>query len=72
MNATSDVQPMLWIDQIEAAMDWYRDRLGYEITVFGRDASGRPNVSLASLDGAAMLITRDPWGTLLVSSNTIT
>jgi hypothetical protein len=51
---------MLWIDQIEAAMDWYRDRLGYEMAIFGRDAGGRPNVCLASLDGAAMLITRDP------------
>ena len=60
MTATSDVQPMLWIDDIERAIDWYRDRLGFEITVFGRDASGRPNVCMASLDGAAMLITRDP------------
>jgi PhnB protein len=56
----SDVQPMLWLDDIEAAIGWYRDRLGCEITVFGHDADGRASVCLAALDGAALLITRDP------------
>lgn len=58
--AGSDVQPMLWVDDIDAAMAWYRDRLGCEIRVFGHDDAGRANVCLASLDGAALLITRDP------------
>lgn len=60
MAGGSDVQPMLWVDDIEAAMGWYRDRLGCEITVFGHDDGGRASVCLASLDGAALLITRDP------------
>jgi uncharacterized glyoxalase superfamily protein PhnB len=51
---------MLWVDDIDAAMAWYRDRLGCEITVFGHDDAGRASVCLASLDGAALLITRDP------------
>ncbi len=58
--ADSDVQPMLWVDDIEAAMAWYRDRLGCAVTVFGHDEAGRASVCLASLDGAAVLITRDP------------
>ncbi len=59
MATGSDVQPMLWVEDIEAAMAWYRDRLGCEITVFGHDDTGRANVCLASIDGATLLITRD-------------
>ena len=58
--ASSDVQPMLWVDDIEAAIDWYRGRLGCETTVFGHDDAGRAIVCLASLDGVKLLITRDP------------
>jgi hypothetical protein len=51
---------MVWIDSIEAAIAWYRDRLGFAIAEFGRDAEGRPGTCLASYDGASLLITRDP------------
>ncbi len=56
----SDVQPMLWIDDLDAAIAWYRDRLGFEVTVFGRDADGRAGTCLAAFDGAALLMTRNP------------
>lgn len=60
MASKSDVQPMLWVDDLDAAMAWYRDRLGFAIAVFGHDADGRASACLASLDGAAVLMTRDP------------
>ncbi|HYH12876.1 MAG TPA: VOC family protein [Thermomicrobiales bacterium] len=59
MTGRSDVQPLLWIADLDAAMAWYRDRLGFVITVFGQADDGGVSTCLASLDGAAVLLSRD-------------
>jgi uncharacterized glyoxalase superfamily protein PhnB len=57
----SDVQPVLYIDDIEAAISFYRDGLGLKVDVFGSDPeSGRPNIFLASIEDAKFLVSRDP------------
>jgi len=56
----SDVQPVLYIDDIEGAIAFYRDGLGMEVNEFGTDPeSGRPNIFLASIEGAKFLVSRD-------------
>ncbi len=57
----SDVQPVLYIDDIERAIRFYRDGLGLTVDVFGKDPeSGRPNIFMASFDEAKFLVSRDP------------
>lgn len=57
----SDVQPVVFIDEIEDAIAFYRDGLGFDINVFGVDkTSGRPNIFLAKLEAAAFLVSRVP------------
>jgi hypothetical protein len=60
---------MLWIDDIEITMAWYRDRLGFEVNAFAQDDNGRTMACAARLGGA--LILRDPWGTVLVLANEV-
>lgn len=50
---------MLWIADLDAAMAWYRDRLGCEVTIFGQADDASVTTCLVSLDGAAVLLTRD-------------
>ncbi len=57
----SDVQPVLYIDDIEDAITFYRDGLGMTVDVFGKDPeSGRANIFLASIEEARFLVSRDP------------
>jgi uncharacterized glyoxalase superfamily protein PhnB len=56
----SDVQPLLYIDDIEAAIDFYRDQLGLNVIVFGNDAEGRPATFLAQLGDSKFLVSREP------------
>ncbi len=57
----SDVQPVLYIDDIERAIAFYRDGLGLTVDVFGSDPeSGCPNIFLASIENAKFLVSRDP------------
>lgn len=57
----SDVQPVLYIDDIEGAIAFYREGLGLDVNVFGNDPeTGRPNIFLASLDEAKFPVSRDP------------
>jgi uncharacterized glyoxalase superfamily protein PhnB len=57
----SDVQPVLYIDDIERAITFYRDGLGLQVDVFGNDPeSGRPNIFLARIEDATFLVSRDP------------
>ena len=47
MANDSDVQPMLWVDDIDATMAWYRDRLGFEIGTRHTDrAAGHAQLAL--------------------------
>jgi PhnB protein len=55
----ADVQPLLYIDDIEAAIAFYRDGLGLEVVVFGSDADGRPATFLAQLGDAKFLVSRE-------------
>lgn len=55
----SDVQPMFWIADMETTMAWYRDRLGFTINVFSNKEDGSAGTCLASIDGTAVLITRN-------------
>ena len=55
----SDVQPLLYIDDIEAAITFYRDGLGLDVIVFGSDADGRPATFLAQLGDAKILVSRE-------------
>lgn len=57
----SDVQPVLFVDDIEGVITFYRDGLGLDVNVFGTDPeSGRPNIFLASVEDAKFLVSRDP------------
>ncbi len=57
----SDVQPVLFIEEIEDAIGFYRDQLGFDVNVFGVDQeSGRPNIFLAKLEDAGFLVSRVP------------
>jgi len=61
VGTMSDVQPVLFIEQIEEAIEFYRDRLGFNVNVFGVDEeSGRPNIFLAKLEDAGFLVSRVP------------
>jgi len=60
MAGSSDVQPLLWLADLDAAMAWYRDTLGCEVTVFGRANDGGVTTCLVSLGGAGVLLSRDP------------
>lgn len=56
----ADVQPVLYIDDIEGAISFYRDGLGLAVNVFGTDPeSGRPSIFLASIEDAKFLVSRD-------------
>ncbi|MBA2469078.1 MAG: VOC family protein [Chloroflexia bacterium] len=56
----SDVQPALYIDDIEEAIAFYRDGLGLTVNVFGTDPeTGRPNIFLATIEDAKFLVSRD-------------
>lgn len=59
MAGNSHVQSMLWIADLDAAMAWYRDRLDFGTTVFGQADDGSASTCLASLDGTAVLMSRD-------------
>jgi uncharacterized glyoxalase superfamily protein PhnB len=56
----SDVQPLLYIDDIESAIAFYRDRLGFDVNVFGHDAEGRASTCLVQLEDARFLVSREP------------
>lgn len=57
----SDVQPLLYIEDIESAIEFYRDRLGLAVTVFGHDAEGRAATFLAQVEDARFLVSREPF-----------
>lgn len=57
----SDVQPLLYIDDIEAAIEFYRDQLGFDVSVFGHDAEGRPAIFLVQVEAAKFLVSREPF-----------
>lgn len=56
----SDVQPMLYIEDLERGIAFYRDQLGFDVTVFGRHKdSGAPLIAGATLEGAFINLTND-------------
>ncbi len=55
----SDVQPLLYIEDIESAIEFYRDRLGLAVTVFGHDAEGRAATFLVEVEDARFLVSRE-------------
>ena len=57
----SDVQPMLYIENLERGIAFYRDGLGFEVIVFGRHKeSGAPLIAGAKLEDAFFLLTNEP------------
>lgn len=56
----SDVQPMLFIEDLERGIAFYRDQLGFETFVFGRyPQTGAPLIAGAKLEDASMLLTNE-------------
>ena len=56
----SDVQPMLVIEELEDAIAFYRDQMGFAVDVFGHHPkSGVPLIAGARLDDAFLLLTRE-------------
>lgn len=60
MFRVSDVQPMLYMEDLEDAIAFYRDQLGFEMFVFGdHPQSGVPLIAGAKLEDAFLLLTRE-------------
>lgn len=58
----SDVQPMLYIEDLERGIAWYRDQLGFDVTVFGHHKdTGAPLIAGATLEGAFLNLTNDAF-----------
>lgn len=56
----SDVQPMLYIEDLERGMAFYRDRLGFDVMVFGHHKeTGEPLIAGATLEGALINLTNE-------------
>jgi uncharacterized glyoxalase superfamily protein PhnB len=56
----SDVQPMLYIEDLESGIAYYRDQLGFDVTVFGHHKeTGKPLIAGATLDGAFINLTNE-------------
>lgn len=56
----SDVQPMLYIEDLEGGISFYQDQLGFEVTVFGHHKeTGAPLIAGATLDGAFINLTNE-------------
>jgi uncharacterized glyoxalase superfamily protein PhnB len=58
--SVSDVQPMLFIEDLERGMAFYRDQLGFEVFVFGNHPeTGAPLIAGAKLEDAFLLLTNE-------------
>lgn len=58
----SDVQPMLYIEDLERGIAFYRDQLGFDVTVFGHHKdTGAPLIAGATLDGAFINLTNEAF-----------
>lgn len=56
----SDVQPMLYIEELERGMAFYRDQLGFDVSVFGHHKeTGAPLIAGAKLEDAFVLLTNE-------------
>jgi uncharacterized glyoxalase superfamily protein PhnB len=56
----SDVQPMLFIEDLERGIVFYGDQLGFETFVFGRHPqTDAPLIAGAKLEDAFMLLTNE-------------
>jgi uncharacterized glyoxalase superfamily protein PhnB len=56
----SDVQPMLYMEDLERGIAFYRDQLGFQVFVFGHHpVRGVPLIAGAKLDDALVLLTRE-------------
>lgn len=56
----SDVQPMLYIEDLDRGIAFYRDQLGFEVTVFGRHSgTDAPLIAGAKLEGAFFLLSNE-------------
>lgn len=56
----SDVQPMLVIEELEDAIAFYRDQLGFAVDVFGHHPeTGAPLIAGARLEDAFVLLTNE-------------
>jgi hypothetical protein len=60
MSAVSDVQQMLYMENLERGIAVYRDQLGFQVFVFGHHpVRGVPLIAGAKLDDALVLLTRE-------------
>src|SRR5688500_12922106 len=56
----SDVQPMLYIEDLARGIAFYRDQMGFETTVFGHHPeTGAPLIAGAKLEDAFMLLSNE-------------
>lgn len=56
----SDVQPMLYIENLEKGMAFYRDQLGFNVSIFGHHKqTGDPLIAGANLEDAAIMLTNE-------------
>ena len=56
----SDVQPILYIEDLEQGMAFYREQLGLNVSVFGHHKqTGAPLIAAAKLEDAVVLLTRE-------------
>jgi uncharacterized glyoxalase superfamily protein PhnB len=56
----SDVQPMLFIEDLERGIAFYRDQLGFDVFIFGsHPESGAPLIAGAKLEDAFVLLTNE-------------
>lgn len=56
----SDVQPMLYIEELERGLAFYRETLGFDVAVFGHHPeTGAPLIAGARLEDAFVLITNE-------------
>lgn len=56
----SDVQPMLFIEDLQRGISFYRDGLGFEVSVFGHHPEfGAPLIAGAKFEDAFLLLTNE-------------
>jgi len=56
----SDVQPMIYVEDLESAIAFYRDRLGFDVTVFGNHKqTGAPLIAGAKFEDAFLNLTNE-------------
>ena len=56
----SDVQPLLFIEDLERRIAFYRDQLGFETFIFGRHPqTDAPLIAGAKLEDALILLTNE-------------